>query len=809
MEALLQDIHYGIRRLARSPGFTGLGVLVLALGIGGTATAFGVVNAVLLRPLGFPDPGALVRPYSLWRGSRSTASPPDFADWRARSRSFTELAATNSGSFALTGDGPAEQIPGAEVTGGLFSVLGTPPLLGRTLTTADDDPGAAPGVVLGYDLWRRRFGADSGVVGRTVRLEGTSTTVLGVMPPAFIYPDGSELWLPLRFTAAQMATQRGAHYLDVVGRLQHGVTLEAADRELRGIAGALAGEYPRTDANYSATVISLRDALVGDVRTPLLLLLSAVGVVLLIACANVAGLLVVRGIAREREIAIRSALGGGRGRLVRTLITESTILAALGGLAGTMIALWGTAWVSHVSGSALPLLGETRMDGGVLAFIGLVTLCTVVVFGLLPAWQTVAGGALAFRLQSESRGNTGGRLRTRNALVVAQTALAVLLLVGAGLLLKSFVRLQRVDPGFDPRHVLTFGVSLPDASYPTPERRALFYQSLIERVDALPGVRAAGAVFGLPLTDFGYSISALELDGRTLSQEEQDGLSLQIRVVTPGYFAAMGIPVRRGRGILASDREDAPPVMVVNDAAARRIWPDQDPVGHRLTVGTRLGLGDDHARAGGEVVGVIGDLKEGALSQPAAPTMYLSHAQFPMGFMSIAIRTSGDPLLLAKPAQAALAATDPVVPLFRLRSMDQLVAASIAQPRLYALLLAVFALVAITLAAVGLYGVLAQTVAQRERELGVRMALGATARDVVGMVVKQATRLAAVGVVVGLAGGLAATRILATLLFGVKPFDPGTFVTVGIGLFVIALMASLVPARRATQVDPMEALRTE
>ena len=578
---------------------------------------------------------------------------------------------------------------------------------------------------------------------------------------------------------------------------------------MRAIAGALAGEYPRTDANYSATVIGLRDALVGDVRTPLLLLLSALGVVLLIACANVAGLLVVRGITREREIAIRSALGGGRGRLVRTLITESTILAALGGLAGTMIALWGTAWVAHLSGSAIPLLGETRMDGGVLAFIGLVTLCTVVVFGLLPAWQTVAGGALAFRLQSESRGSTGARLRTRNALVVAQTALAVLLLVGAGLLLKSFVRLQRVDPGFDPRHVLTFGVSLPDASYPTPERSALFYQSLIERVDALPGVRAAGAVFGLPLSDFGYSISALELDGRTLSQEEQDGLSLQIRVVTPGYFAAMGIPVRRGRGILPSDREGTPPVMVVNDAAVRRIWPDQDPIGHRLTVGTRLGLGKDHARAGGEVVGVIGDLKEGALSQPAAPTMYLSHAQFPMGFMSVAIRASGDPLLLAKPAQAALAATDPDVPLFRLRSMDQLLAASIAQPRLYALLLALFALVAITLAAVGLYGVLAQTVAQRERELGVRMALGATARDVVGMVVKQATRLAAVGVVVGLAGGLAATRILATLLFGVKPFDPGTFVTVGVGLFVIALAASLVPARRATQVDPMEALRTE
>ena len=807
MEGLFQDIRYALRRLSQSPAFTALAVLVLALGIGGTATAFGVVNAVLLRPLGFADPGSLARLYTAWHGGKSTVSPPDFADWRGRNHSFTELAASNSGSFALTGDGAAEQIPGAQVTGGFFNVMGVLPSLGHVMTPADDHPNAGPVAVLGYDLWQRRFGADSGIVGRTVHLDGASYTVLGVMPVGFTYPEGSEIWLPLRFTPQDMATQRGAHYLDVVGRLKPGVPLEAADRDLQGIAASLTAEYPRTNGNTSTTVISLRDALVGDVRTPLLVLLAAVGVVLLIACTNVAGLLLVRGIAREREIAIRTALGAGRARLVRALFTESTALAALGGLVGTLLTLWGTALVTRVTGVDIPLLGETRLDGWVLGFIGLVTLVTVLLFGLLPAWQTATLGGLASRLQSEGRGTTGARLRTRNALVVAQTALAVLLLVGAGLLVKSFIRLQRVNPGFDPAHVLTFGISLPDASYATPQQSALFYQQLSERLEALPGVRSAGAAFGLPLTGFGYSMSVYALDGRVLPQEEQDVLSVQIRIVTPSYFAAMGIPIRRGRGILPSDRTGAPPVMVVNETAAKRVWPGQDPLGHRLIIGSRLGFDGD--RAGGEVVGVIGDLKERSLSQSAPPTVFLSHAQFPMGFMGVAIRTTGDPLTLAGPARAALAATDPNVPLFRLRSMEQLRAESVAQPRLYALLLAVFSLVAITLAGVGLYGVLAQTVAQRGRELGVRMALGATARDVGGMVVKQAARLAAAGVLLGLAGGFVGARLLATLLFGVKPSDPGTFAAVGAGLFLIALLASVIPARRATRVDLMEALRTE
>jgi predicted permease len=807
MEALLQDIRYALRRLAQSPGFTALAVAVLATGIGGTATAFGVVNAVLLRPLRFPEPQSLARVYTAWHRGLSTVSPPDFADWRARNHSFTGLAASNSGSFALTGDGPAEQIPGAQVTGAFFSVMGVAPLVGRTLTPANDAPEGAQDAVLGYDLWRRRFGADSRVVGHTVRLDGGSYTVVGVMPAGFAYPDGSELWLPQQFTPQDLATQRGAHYLDVVGRLRQGVTLESADRDMQTIAADLTAEYPRSNANTSATVIRLRDSLVGDVRTPLLVLLAAVGVVLLIACTNIAGLLVVRGIAREREIAIRTALGAGRVRLVRALLTESTALAALGGLAGTLLAVWGTALVTRVSGVDIPLLGEARVDGWVLGFVGLVTLATVVLFGLLPAWQTATLGGLASRLQSESRGTTGARLRTRNALVVAQTALAVLLLIGAGLLVKSFVRLQRVDPGFDPAHLLTFGVSLPNASYATPQQSALFYQQLTERLAALPAVRSAGAVFGLPLTGFGYSMSVYELDGRVLSQEEQDALSVQIRIVTPDYFRAMGVPIRRGRGILPSDRSGAPPVMVVNETAAKQVWPGQDPLGHRLLIGSRLGFGGD--RAGGAVVGVIGDLKERGLSLPARPTIYLSHSQYPMGFMGVAIRTSGDPLARAEPARAALAATDPQVPLFRLRSMEQLRAASVAQPRLYTQLLVVFSLVAIMLAGVGLYGVLAQTVAQRGRELGVRIALGASARDVVGMVVQQAARLAGAGVVLGLAAGFAGARLLSTLLFGVKPSDPGTFAAVGTGLFLVALLASVIPARRATKIDPMNALRTE
>jgi putative ABC transport system permease protein len=808
MDALLQDIRYAARRLASSPGFTAIVVLVLALGIGGTAITFGVVDAVLIRPLPFQNDGELVRVFSTRPGNELwSASPPDFMDWRAQNHSFTALAATNSGSFALTGDGQAEQIPGAQTTGALFGLLGVGPLLGRTLTSGDDAMDAPNVAVLGYSLWRRRFGGDTAAVGRPARFDGQTYTIVGVMPNGFGYPDGSEVWLPLRFSAEELTTQRGAHYVDVIGRRKPGISLAAARGDMERIAGDLSHAYPRSNATWGATVTSLRDSLVGDVRAPLLILLGAVAVVLLIACTNVAGLLVVRGIAREREVAIRTALGAGRWRLTRTLLLESLTLAALGGLAGTLLAVWGTDAIAHIGGLGIPLLGETRVDPAVLAFTGAVTLLTAILFGLLPAWQTAATGGLAARLHAEGRGSTGGRLRTRNSLVVAQTALAVLLLIGAGLLIKSFSRLERVDPGFDPDHVLTFGVSLPDAPYPKAEQSALFYQQLLQRLDALPGVQSAGAVFGLPLTGFGYSISVFELDGRVLSPEEQDHLSVQIRGVTPDYFSTMGIPVRRGRGIEASDRAGSPPVIVVNEAAARAAWPGENPLGHRLIVGSRLGLGGD--RVGGEVVGVIGDLKERGLGRPALPTIYLAHAQAPTSFMGVAIRTTGDPQALAGPAHAALAAIDPDVPLFRLRTMRQLVDADVAQPRAYTLLLTLFALVAITLASVGLYGVLSQSVAQRGRELGVRMALGATGRDVLALVLRQGVLLAAGGVTLGLSVAFVTTRAMRSLLFSVRPQDPATFGAVGAGLFLVALLASLLPARRATRVNPMEALRAE
>ena len=807
LEALLQDIRHAIRRLSKSPGFTGIVVLVLALGIGGTAITFGVVEAVLLRPLPFPRAGELARVFSNRDGAKWTASPPDFLDWRAQNTSFTDLAASNQGSFALTGDGPAEQVPGALVTGSLFSVLGVRPIAGRTLTPADDAADAPMTAVLSYGLWQRRFGGDTAVLGHAVHFDGKTYTVVGVMPPGFKYPDASDVWLPLRFTPDDIATQRGAHYLDVVGRLRAGATVAGAARDLERLAANLSQEYPKSNARWSATVTSLRDAIVGDVRTPLRILLAAVAVVLIIACTNVAGLLVVRGIAREREVAIRTALGSGRGRVIRVLLVESGALAALGGGAGVLLAVWGTSAIAGLSGAGIPLLSETRVDGGVLAFIATVTVLTALLIGLLPAWQLAGSAALAGRLRSEGRGSTSRHLRTRNALVVAQTALAMLLLVGAGLLVKSFVRLQRVDPGFDPQHVLTFGVSLPDAGYPKPVQSALFFQQLTERLAALHGVRAAGAVFGLPLSGTDFSISARSIDGRELSQSEQDALSLQLRVVTPEYLGAMGIPVRRGRGIAPSDRPGSPLVIVINESAARRIWPGQDALGHHLVVGTKLGLGGE--RAGGEVVGVIGDLKENGLAQPTSPTMYLAHAQFPVGFMNVAIRTTGDPTMIAEPARAALAALDPEVPPFRLRSMAQLVSADVAQPRLYALLLATFAVVAITLAGVGLYGVLSHSVAQRERELGVRMALGANTRDLIRLVLSQAIRLAAVGIVLGLAAGLVATRGLQALLFGVRAQDPVTFAVVAAGLLIVALVASFIPARRAARLDPVVALRTE
>jgi putative ABC transport system permease protein len=812
---MLHDLRYALRQLAKQPAFTAVVVLILGLAIGGNTAIFGAVRAVLLRPLAFPNADRLVRVVPAPTEAAGTAvvletaSPPDFVDWRNDNHVFSELAAMNEGGFALTGEGPAEQIGGTSVTGGFFSVMGVRPLLGRGFTPDDDAVDGPRVAVLGYTLWQRRFGGDEAVVGHTARFDGEAYTIVGVMPPGFAYPGNSEVWLPLRFTVHDLTTQRGAHYLDVIGRLKVGVTMAAAGADVRQIAARLAAAYPRTNDGSTARIVSLRDALVGDVRPALMILLGAVGLVLLVACANVASLMLVRGLARQRELAIRTAMGASRARLVRALLVESLLLATVGGLVGVLLAVWGTSLIAHLQASGIPFLSATRVDGPVLAFAATVTLVTGLLFGVLPAWQVSSARDVEARLKDESRGASGGRskARTRNALVVAELALALVLLAGAGLLLRSFVRLSQVDLGMDPEHVLTFQLSLPDAKYPEASESAEFVRALRERIDALPGVATSAAVFGLPLSGFSYVISAYELDGRELAEADKDRLSVQVRVATPAYFRTLGIPLLRGRTIDETDRADAPPVMVVNQAAAKLLWPGQDPMGHRLSIGTRLGLGGP--RVGGEVVGVVGDVHEWGPAAGVRPTIFMAHQQYPVTFMGVVVRTAGDPATLVEPARQVLAALDPDVPMSGVRTMPQRVGASVAQPRLYLVLLGIFAAVAILLAAVGIYGLLAQTVERRTREIGVRLALGAERRDIVGLVVRQTGALVAVAVTVGLLGAALGGRVLARLLFGVRPTDPPTLLGVAAGIAVVALVAGYLPARRAASVQPAEALRYE
>jgi len=806
----MNDLRYALRSLGKHPGFTLVAVLTLALGIGANTAMFSVVNAVLLRPLPFPGSGELVQVFSTWRGNPSTVSPPDFTDWRNDNQVFSELAAMNAGSDALTGDGPAEQVPAAAVTGGFFTVLGVPPALGRPLQVDDDAVGAERVAVLGHGLWQRRFGADPAVVGRRITVDAEPYTVVGVMPAGFDYPQQAEMWTPLVFTERELTTQRGAHYLDVIGRLRPGVSVGRAGADLRQIAARLAEAYPGTNAGNTAVVSSLRDAIVGDVRPALRILLGAVGLVLLIACVNVANLLLVRATGRRRELAIRTAMGASPGRLVRGLMVESMVLALLGGVVGVGLAVWGTTAIANLPSTGLPRLDQTGIDVPVLGFTLLVSLVTGALFGLLPAWQAGRTPEVSRTLKEESGTVSAERERgrTRRALVTAELALALVLLAGAGLLIRSFVHLARTDLGISPEGVLTFQVSLPEATYDDPARRVALVDQLMERLNALPGVQSAGAVFpGLPLAGFGYVMSAAELDGRRLESEEQDRLSVHVRVVTPDYFSTLGVAIRRGRAITPEDRDGASLAMVVNERAAQMLWPDADPVGHRLTVGTGFGLG--RGRAGGEVVGVVADIQDRGPALESRPMIFLSLAQWPLEFLGVAIRTAGDPNALVAPASAAVAALDPDVPVYRVRTLEQLAADAVAQPRLYAGLLGLFAIVATLLAALGVYGVVARAVQQRLREVGIRIALGARPVEVRRLLVRQGLAPVLVGVGLGLAGGLLLARVLRSLLFQVTAWDPVAFAAAVLLLVGVAALATYLPARRATRVDPMVVLRYE
>ena len=814
LEMLLQDFRYAFRTLVKKPGFTTVTVLTLAVGIGANAAIFSAVRAVLLRPLPFPQPEQLVQIYSTTRerpnGPGGTASPPDFVDWRRDSTTFHEMAAISAGSIPWSGEGTAEQVPFAMVTGGFFNVMGVAPQFGRAISYEDDLVGAPQVVVISHELWVRRFGRDHGVVGRTMTLDSTPRRIVGVMPPGFAYPLSSELWTPLRFTADDLATQRGAHYLDIVARLKSGVSVHVAQSEMAGLVDRLAQAYPRSNANSAVAVYELREALVGNVKPALFVLLAAVGFVLLIVCVNIASLALTRATGRTRELAVRAALGAGRARLINGMLAESLLVAIAGAAAGLVLANWATQAIAAVdAGVGIPLLDQTRVDGPVVAFTIGVAVLAAIFFGTLPAWHASSRLDVAQRIREDAGTLTAGRerQRLRAGLIVAETALAVMLLVGAGLLMRTFIEIASIDLGFDTDRVQTFSLSLPDATYQTPASRAQFIETVISRLSSRPDVESAAAIFGLPLTNFGYTITTSTVDGRRLTDEEQDKRPLLVRVVTPDYFRTMGIRLAQGRVFTPADRLGAQLVTVVNETAAKLLWPDADALGHSVTIGTRLSQGG--AQAGGEVVGVVTGVRDFGPTGRIRPTIYFAHAQFPMDFVTIALKARQDPSLLVEPARAVLAELDPNLPMFRVRTMDQFAANAVAQPRLYLILIGVFASAAILLAAIGIYGVLAHGVAQRTREIGIRLALGARRSEVVSLVVRQAASLAVGGLLLGLLLASAGGRLIQGLLFGVEPRDTLTYAAVSVLLFVIALMASYLPARRASRVDPIKALRYE
>jgi putative ABC transport system permease protein len=802
MRSLLQDLRYGLRRLSRSPGFTLVAVGALALGIGANTAIFSVVNAVLLRPLPYPEPEQLVQVYESrprQNMTRVDVSPNEFLAWADEGGSFRQLAAVDFASFNLTGRGEPERVSGALVTASYFPLFGVRPAHGRAFLPEEDQPGRDNVVVLGHELWQQSFGADPAVVGRAVNLDGTACTVVGVMPQGFRLPQNAKLARPVAFTA-QDRTRAGSHFLTVYGRLKPGVTGELAAAELAAVAGRLEQTFAQTNVGHQVMLAPLHEELVGDVRPALLLLLGAVGLVLLIACANLANLLLARAAARRKEVAVRAALGASRWRIVRQLLAESVLLSGAGGAAGLLLAVWGVDLLVGLDPAGVQRVGAVSLDAGVFAFTAALSLLTGLLFGLAPALQASKTDFVE-TLKEGGRSSGGGpaRSRLRSALVVAEVALTVVLLVSAGLLTKSFRRLLDVDPGLDPRGVLTLDLSLPDTKYAESHQVAAFYRQLLESVAALPGVEAAGAVSVLPLAGSDNS-NFVQIEGRPPLPAGQ-ALRAGRRNVSADYFKALRIPLKGGRGFADADSAEAPRVAVINEAMARAFFAGEDPLGKRLRTG------DNNPWV--TVVGVVGDVRHRGLDVDVRPEMFFHAAQTPSREMTLVVRAAGDPLALVGAARERVLAVDRDQPVGNVKTMETWLAESLASRRFAVLLLGLFALVAAALAAVGLYGVVSYTVAQRTHELGLRLALGARPRDVLRLVIRQGMSMTLVGAVVGLVAALAFARLMSGLLFGVAAHDPATFVGVPVLLLAVALLACYVPARRATKVDPMVALRHE
>jgi putative ABC transport system permease protein len=812
MQTLWQDLRYGARMLLKKPGFTLVAVITLALGIGANTAIFSVVNAVLLRPLQYADPGRVVQ---VWQNfpqlgsNQVTLSAPEFLDYRDQNRAFERMAAFRFQGFTLTVGSEPEGILGARVSADLFSLLGVAPALGRTFLPEEDQIGAPRAVILSHGCWQRRFGSDAAIIGKSLALDGESFTVVGVMPPGFQFPPQAiqnELWANVPFDANDL-NRRGWRPLGVIARLKSGAGMDQASAELKAIAGG----FPASGAVPSAYAVPLQEQVVGRVRRALLVLFGAVSFVLLIACANVANLLLSQAAARQREMAIRAAVGASRARLIRQLFVESVPLALLGGGAGLLLAVWIVDLLVSVNPGNIPRANEIGIDLRALGFTLSVSLLTGVVFSLAPAWQS-SKLDLSESLKEGGRGTSGSfrRFSLRSLLLVSEVALSLALLIGAGLMINSFTRLLRVDPGFDPRGVLTMQIALPQSKYSEIQQRAFFFEQALERIRRLAGVQSAGMTSALPLggnPDFGFTI-----EGRA-PNAPGDVPQTGWRAISPDYLRTMGIPLRRGRHFSERDHEKAAGVAIINETMARRFWPDEDPLGKRVKLG-----GPQRPYPWMEIVGIAGDVKHNGLDAPVGPELYMPYAQTPFSqmpaglrfpAMSLVARSGLDHDSLAAAARGEIRSLDKDQPVTNIRPLDQLLANSISLHRFYSLLLTVFASIALILAAVGLYGVVSYTVKQRTHEIGLRMAFGAQAGDVLRLIIKFGMRLTLIGALIGLAGALTLTRLMKTLLFDVSATDPLTFIVVALLLTGVALLACWIPARLATRVDPMIALRSE
>src|SRR6185437_15024974 len=803
MWTLLQDIHFGLRVLAKSPGFTVVAVLTLAIGIGANTAIFSVVNAVLLRPLPYPNHNSLLRVKETHLGENSTAlTYATFLDLERDVTAIQNTSAFRPWVFNVTGEGEPEQVPGAMVSGNFFSALGSKPFLGRVFRKEDDQPGGDNRVtVLSYAFWQRRYGGQRAIVGKSVQVNAQDFVVIGVMPPGFNFPERAEMWCPL-VAGGELHNNRRAHLLTVIGDLAPGTSPGRTNGELASFAAHITTENPGVDdPGLTITAVSLKNSLVAPLRPALVILIFAVGLLLLIACANVANLLLARAAARRKEIAIRRAIGAGRSRLVRQLLTESVLLASLGGIFGLGVASWSLSFIIAANAKNIPELIGVNLDWRVLVFTLVVSVSTGLLFGLVPALAGIKTDLNA-SLKEAGAVSTGAKHRMSNeSLIVLQFTLAVVLVAGAGLLGNSFVRLLRVNPGFNPKNVLTMQVFLSPVQFPEGDPKgAVVLRQMLERIRAVPGVRSAGLVISLPLT--GGPSTGFVISGRP-APRPGDEPSADILVIDPGYLQTMQIPLLAGREFTERDNQNSARVMIINQTMARQFWPHESPIGKRVT------MKDWGPPLTGEVVGVAGDVKINGLDAAIGPAIYWPYSQFPVNFNAIVVRSDADPLRLVSAVKSQIWSVDKNQPISKIATMEQVLSDSIAQRRLYLVLLGVFAGAALLLAAVGIYGVMSYSVSQRTHEIGIRLALGAAQNQILKLILGRGAKLALLGVAIGILAATALTRLMSTLLFGVNPSDPATLAAVAVLLMLVAMAACYIPARRAMRVDPMIALRYE